>query len=53
MNTALCWKRLTRLLAEMKTWFGLMISKTTTMMTSARMTGSSPLSPLRTRRVRA
>ncbi len=49
MITALCWKRLTRLTAERKTWFGLIVQNTTTMATMATTTGSTPLSPARMR----
>src|SRR5437660_5729796 len=49
MKTALCWNRLTRLPAERNTWCGLMIWKTITMIAMPAMTGSTPLSPLRTR----
>src|SRR5215472_1906009 len=49
MKTALCWNRLTRLPAERKTCSGLMAWKTTMMTSRPPMTGSSPLSPPRTR----
>src|SRR5713101_3069374 len=49
MNTALCWKRLTRLPADRNTWFGLITSKTTKIATRPRTTGSTPLWPFRTR----
>src|SRR5690242_1466012 len=45
MITALCWKRFTRLTAERKTWFGLMVQNTTTIAIIATMTGRTPLSP--------
>src|SRR5207302_4777769 len=49
MKTALCWNRLTRFPAERKTLPGLIAWKTIVMMTRARMTGRTPLSPLRIR----
>src|SRR5215472_7099311 len=49
MKTALCWNRLTRLPADRKTWCGLIAWKTAMMATRPTMTGSTPLSPLRTR----
>ncbi len=42
-NTALCWKRLTRLPGEMNTWFGLITSKTTMIATRPTTTGRTPL----------
>src|SRR5437868_1888978 len=53
MKTALCWNRLTRLVAERKTWCGLIPSKTKVMITSPRMTGRTPLSPARIRAIHA
>src|SRR5215472_5327486 len=49
MKTALCWNRLTRLPADRKTWCGLIAWKTAMIATRPTMTGSTPLSPLRTR----
>ena len=49
MNTALCWKRFTRLVGDRKTWLGLMISKTAMITTIATITGRTPLSPARMR----
>src|SRR5256886_11534570 len=49
MKTALCWNRLTRFPAERKTLWGLIAWKTIVMMSRARMTGRTPLSPLRMR----
>src|SRR5207237_1993500 len=53
MKTALCWKRLTRLPAERNTWFGLMAVKMTEMRMMPAMTGSTPLSPARSRAIQA
>src|SRR2546425_4878520 len=47
MKTALCGNRLTRFPAERKTLCGLIAWKTIVMMSKARMTGRTPLSPLR------
>src|SRR5712692_2063416 len=47
MNTALCWKRLTRLPADRNTWFGLITSKTTMIATRPGASSGAAISAAR------